>query len=141
MLHRLIVMLSFGIALVYAGNFHLFYSAMTYLYKSHGIVFDGESKEIFRRPNQLIPKSADREEVNRFLDSIMARVDELYLQGSEFRGIMFNVEADGGSRTYYLENKTEMDPWQSQLVVFVGVVMLISGSTGIFLEKKLSRYP
>lgn len=134
------LLLSFGIALVYAGNVHIFFSDIIYQYKSHGVVFDGESKEIFHRPDQFIPEAAEREVAIEFLDSINARIDEVYLQDSEFHGNIFNVEVSGGSRTYYLENETEIDPWQSKLVVFVGVLMLIFGLIGIFLERKLSRY-
>jgi hypothetical protein len=75
-----------------------------------------------------------------FLDSITARTDEIYLQDSGFRGNVFNVEVAGGSRTYYLLDETEVDPWHSKLVVFVGVLMLIFGLIAIFLERKLSRY-
>ena len=133
------LLLSFGIALVYAGNVHLFFSDIIYQYKSHGVVFDGESKEIFRRPDKFVPEAAKQEAEIEFLDSINARIDEVYLQDSEFHGNIFNVEVDGGSRTYYLENETEIDPWQSKLVVFVGVLMLIFGLIGIVLERKLSR--
>lgn len=37
-------------------------------------------------------------------------------------------------------DETEIDPWQSKLVVFVGVLMVVFGLIGIFLERKLSRY-
>ncbi len=103
-------------------------------------MFDGESKEIFRHAGQFIPEAAERSAVIEFLDSIKARTDEVYLQVSEFRGHIFNVEVDGGSRTYYLENETEIDPWRSKLVVFAGVVMAMFGLIGIILERKLSRH-
>jgi transcriptional regulator with XRE-family HTH domain len=135
------LLLSFGISLIYAGNVHLFFSDIVYQYKSHGVVFDGESKEIFLDPVQFISKGgAERGAIIEFLDSINARVDEVYLQNSEFHGNIFNVEVDGGSRTYYLNRETEVDPWQSKLVVFAGVLMTIFGLIGIFLERKLSRY-
>ncbi len=134
------LLLSFGIALIYAGNVHLFFSDVVYQYKSHGVVLDGESKEIFRNAQQSVSRAAARETEIEFLDSINARLDEVYLRDSEFHGSIFNVEVDGGSRTYYIDGKTEVDPWQSKLVVFVGVVMALFGSIGILLERKLSRY-
>ena len=134
------LLLSFGISLIYAGNVHLFFSDIVYQYKSHGVVFDGESKEIFLDPLQFISEGAERGTIIEYMDSINARVDEVYLQNSEFHGNIFNVEVDGGSRTYYLNGETEVDPWQSKLVVFAGVLMTIFGLIGIFLERKLSRY-
>lgn len=134
------LLLSFGVALVYAGNVHLLFSNIVYQYKSHGVVFDGESKEIFFRPQLFIPEAAERDVAIEFLDSIKARIDEVYLLDREFHGNVFNVTVEGGSRTYFLEDDTEIDPWQSKLVVFVGVLMTIFGLTGIFLERKLSRY-
>ena len=134
------LLLSFGIALVYAGNVHLFFSGFNYLYKSHGVVFEGESKEIFFDPERFIPKATETETAIAILDSINARTDEVYLQDSEFHGLIFNVEVEGGSRTYELVDDTAVDPWQSKLVVFVGVLMSVFGLIGIFLERKLSRY-
>ena len=134
------LLFSIGIALVYAGNAHLFFSDMMYQYKSGGVVLEGESKEIFRDAEHFISRSADHETAMKFLDSINARVDEVYLQESRFRGIVFNIKVDGGSRTYYLETDTEIDPWKSKLVVFAGIFMAMFGLIGFFLERKLSRY-
>ena len=46
-----------------------------------------------------------------------------------------SLEVGGGSRTYYLQDDTEIDPWQSKLIVFVGVLMTMFGLVGLFLEK------
>lgn len=131
--------LSFGIALIYAGNAHLFFSDIVYQYKSSGVVLDGESKEIFSNPERFISRGADHAAVTEFLDSINARIDEVYVQDSEFRGNVYNVEVDGGSRTYYVDGETEVDPWQNKLIVFVGVLMAIFGLIGLLLERKPSR--
>ena len=133
------LLLSFGIALVYAGNVHLFFSDIIYQYKSHGVVLDGESKEIFANPDRFISRGADNAAAIEFLDSINARIDEVYVQDSEFRGKVYNLEVDGGSRTYYFDGETEVDPWQSKLIVFAGMVMAIFGLIGLVLERKLSR--
>ena len=133
------LLLSFGIALVYAGNVHLFFSDIIYQYKSHGVVLDGESKEIFANPDRFISRGADHAAVTEFLDSIYARIDEVYVQGSKFRGNIYNVEVDGGSRTFYIDGEREVEPWQSKLIVFAGMVMAIFGLIGLLLERKLSR--
>ena len=131
--------LSVGIALIYAGNAHLFFSDTVYQYKSHGVVLDGESKEIFSSPQRFVPRGTDHAAATEFLHSINSRIDEVYVQGSEFRGNIYNVEVDGGSRTYFLDSERKTDPWQSKLIVFAGTVMAIFGLIGLLLERKLSR--
>ena len=135
------LLLSFGAAFIYAGNVHLYFPDTVYQYKSHGVVLDGEPKELFRDPERFISKAADRDEFVSVLDSVVARTDEAFLKDSEYHGSVFNVEVDGGSRTYYIDGSKEIDPWQSKFVVFVGIVMLVLGLVGVLLERKLSRYP
>jgi transcriptional regulator with XRE-family HTH domain len=134
------VLVALGSAFIYAGNVHLFFSDIVYQYKSYGVILEGESKEIFRRPHSSISEAAERDERAKFMDAIRVRVDEEYLLTSDFRGNVYNLEVGGGSRTYYLQDDTEIDPWQSKFVVFVGVLMTMFGLVGLFLEKKLSRY-
>ena len=131
--------LSVGIALIYAGHAHLFFSNVVYHYKSHGVVLDGESKEIFLHPGRFIPAAANGDAATEFMDSIKARIDEVYFDDTRFQGNIFNVPVEGGSRTYYLENETEIDPWQNKLIVFVGVFLTIIGLAGLLMEGKLSR--
>ena len=57
-----------------------------------------------------------------------------------YRGNIFNVPVTGGSRTYYLQNDTEIDPWQNKAITMFGILMLVFGVIGLVLEKKLSRY-
>ncbi len=135
------VLVSFGVAFIYAGQVHLFFSDTVYQYMSHGVVHEGESKEFFR-PRQTRSFSAQSPQhkaaIERF-DAATARTDEDYLLHNEFRGHIYNVKVEGGSRTYYLENEKRIDPWQNKLVTFIGVLMTILGLVGIFLERKLSR--
>lgn len=133
------LLLSLGIALIYAGSAHLFFSDIVYQYKSHGVVLDGESKEIFDSPQRFVPLGADHAATTEYLDSINARIDEVYVQGSKFRGNIYNVEVDGGSRTYFIDSERRIDPWQSKFIIFTGVVMAIFGFIGLLLERKLSR--
>jgi transcriptional regulator with XRE-family HTH domain len=134
------LLLSVGIALIYAGNAHLFFPDMVYQYKSHGIVLDGESKEIFDSPQRFMPPGSDHAARTEYLDSINARIDEVYVQDSKFRGNIYNVEVDGGSRTYFIDSERKIDPWQSKLVIFAGMIMAMFGLIGLLLERKLSRF-
>ena len=126
-----------GAALIYAGTVHLFFSNLTYDYVSHGVVMEGESKEIFEE--QRIPLGADHDTVNTIRNAIMDRIDEDYLRTDRYAGNIFNIPVEGGSRTYRLRGKTEIDPWQNKAITFVGVLLLVFGIVGLVLEKKLSR--
>lgn len=134
------LMLALGVALIYAGAAHMFFSKTVYQYISHGIVLKGEPKEIFRNPQISITELADHEARAAKRDAIRARTNEEFVLTSSYRGSVFNVEADSGSRTYYLQKETEIDPWQNKAVTFIGVLLSIFGLTGIALERKLSRF-
>jgi len=132
------VLVALGVALIYAGSVHLFFSDKVYQYKSNGIVLEGESKEVFRDPQ--IPRGADNDQAAAIVNDILARIDEDYMRTDAFLGNVFNVPVEGGSRTYYLRDDTQIDPWQNKAITFLGVLMLVFGVIGLVLEKKLSRY-
>lgn len=135
------LLLAFGAAFIYAGYVHLLFSDTIYQYQSDGVVLDGEPKELFRSPRRFVPEASDRQATIQFLDSIKARVDEDYRLQNEFHGNIYNVAVEGGSRTYFLTGRTKIDPWQSKLIAILGVIMAAFGLIGIFLERKLARYP
>lgn len=101
-------------------------------------MLEGESKELFEE--QRIPLGVDHETSNSIRNAIMDRVDEDYMRSEQYAGHIFNVPVEGGSRTYRLRNKTEIDPWQNKAITFIGVLMLVFGVVGLVLEKKLSHY-
>ena len=114
-----------GVALIYAGNVHMFYPSVVYHYMSHGVVLEGESKEVFRR-------SPSRDEMD-------ARRDEEYLTTWEYRGNIFNVSVERGSRTFYFDSEREIDPWKNKAVTFIGLLFAVFGAIGLLLERKLFR--
>lgn len=130
---------SIGLALVYAGQVHLFFPDTIYQYVSYGVVHEGESKELFVNPDGSVPRALSHEQRMKFLDSIIARRDEDYVQHDSFQGNLYNVQVEGGSRSYHLRNQTEIDPWQSKLIIFFGILMAMMGLIGIILEKKLTH--
>lgn len=134
------LLLALGVALVYAGNVHLFYTNLVYHYKSDGIVLEGESKEIFRHPS-LAFKEAEDNQLNKkiIMDSINARRNEEFVLAGDFRGTAYNVPVTGGSRTFFIDGKTEIDPWQNKAIAFAGILFAMLGAIGLFLERKLSR--
>ena len=133
------ILISLGVALIYAGNVHLFFSDVVYQYVSMGVVLEGESKEIIPQPGTIQSKSATKQDIDDSYESIWSRIDQDYILRSEFYGDIYNVKVEGGSRTYYLKSKNNIDPWQSKLVVFIGVIVTMLGLTGILLDRKLSN--
>ena len=120
------LLVAFGAVLIYAGTVHLVGSDTIYIYTSPGIVLEGERKEIFREQGRSQP--------------ILERVDRHFLQTRRYRGEMFNIPVDGGSRTYYYELDRRLPQWQNKGVAALGVLLLSFGTIGIILERKLSLY-
>ena len=129
------VLVAVGAGFIYGGTMNLFGSDTTYDYKSHGIVHEGESREFFRILDLSYAGEPSEERL-----AAEARRDEDYLTTSRFRGTIFNVPVDGGSRTYYLYASRQVDPVANKLMAFLGIVMVAFGATGLLVEKKLSRY-
>lgn len=130
------LLLAVGIGLTFAGGVNLFFANIVYEYKSEGIVLDGEPKEIFRHPQLAIPRDAQPEDRNRILNSINARIDEAFFRSSSFEGTIFNIPVVGGSRTYYLTNEIEIDPWQNKAIAFAGMILLVLGGVGLGYQNK-----
>ena len=133
-------LIALGSALIYGGYNHLFFPNVVYQYESEGVVLSGEPKEIFRRAERYMPSAirADRDRMHEYLDAIKARTDEEYRLSSVYRGKVFNVDVDGGSRTYWLSHEQETDPWQSKLIVFAGLLVGVFGLISLVIERKLS---
>ncbi len=136
-----VALVSIGVALIYAGRVHLFFPNTVYQYRSQGIVLDGEPKEIFEKSRFYLPDSVlqDRSEAQKYLDAIKARMNEHYVLSSEYRGTIYNLPVEGGSRTYYFDGERQIDPWQSKFLVFIGVLLGMFGLAGVVMERKLSN--
>ncbi len=136
-----VALISIGVALIYAGRSHLFFPDHLYQYVSQGVVLQGEPKEIFEKSRVYIPDALrdDNNETQKYLDAIKARVNEQYVLTSEFRGRIYNLQVEGGSRTYYVDRETQIDPWGSKFLVFIGVLLGMFGLAGIVMERKLSN--
>lgn len=115
------LLLALGSTLVYGGSVHFFVDDMAYYYRSNGIVRAGESKLAFEE------------------EYLAERLDEDFLTLNEYRGAVFNIPVDGGSRTYTLMQENGVDPWQNKAVAMLGVFMLVLGLAGFGLERKLAQ--
>jgi transcriptional regulator with XRE-family HTH domain len=135
------LLLAGGAALIYAGLDKLVVGDRVWSYASEGVVLEGEPLEIFRAVSNDYYR--DRYGVgDDEVESLRARIDEDYIQTSEYRGPIFVMPVDGGSRTYQVANSVGIgvDPWQNKVAAMIGVFLLVLGASGIFLEKKLSRF-
>lgn len=122
-----------GSALIYAGSVNLILGNTVYSYSSPGVVQEGEPDNVF---SLAFTGRLDRETAQ----SVGARADGAVLHLRSYRGHMFNVPVDGGSRRYELESQLQDSPWQNKAVATFGVLLLALGAIGVVLEKKLSRY-
>jgi transcriptional regulator with XRE-family HTH domain len=133
------LLLAVGASLIYAGEAQLVVGSGIYTYQSDGVVLVGESSDVFRAifdGGARAARGIDSDE----LDRLRARLDEHYIQTSSYRGEIFNIPVQGGSRTYRMTRFRPVDAWQNIAVAAMGVFLLVVGGTGIFLEKKLSRF-
>ncbi|MEM7016098.1 MAG: helix-turn-helix transcriptional regulator [Pseudomonadota bacterium] len=112
----LVIAVALGVACIYAGISHLFFSDTMYSYQSSGVIQAGESKELFRNPAEM-----------------QDRLNEQYMTSSYYRGDTFNVPVEGGSRTYYLTNEVQIDAWQNKAVTFLGIFLVIFGVLGLVI--------
>ena len=125
--------LAFGTGLLYAGSVSLFVSETVYHYESWGIVLDGEPEEVFLNAR----RSPFAQESGKLLSE---RTDKDYIMTRTYRGNVFNIPVDGGSRTYRLEDETRAESWINKAIASLGVILAVLGLTGFVLEKKLARY-
>ena len=131
------MLLAVGAALMYAGVTESIVGGVVYTYVSPGVVLDGEEPDVF----QAVFSDGYRRNLGiDDVELLRARIDHHYIQTSQFRGTIFNLPVDGGSRTYRRESWNTVDAWQNNVAAMIGVFLLVLGGTGIFLQKKLSRY-
>ena len=126
------VSLAVGVALMYGGGTKLFVPGVVHQYQSFGVVLDGESREIFPSPTS--------NPFARIPSALRARLDEEFVDTRYFRGNVYNVPVEGGSRTFYLVKTTAIDSWINKVAGAVGILLVVLGATGLILEKKLSHY-
>src|SRR5690606_20850281 len=85
-------LLALGVALAYGGTATLFVPGVIYQYKSHGVVLESESKEIF----SILDRSCGGEGCEpRTALQESGRIDEEYLSTRYYRGAIFNVPVEG----------------------------------------------
>ena len=125
-----------GFVLLIASQFGLLLPESQYQYISEGVVKEGESKEIFTNFMQGYA-GFDHDRMTKRQQEMNERLDEVYLLSSSYRGQIFNIPVEGGSRTYRLEGHHTLAREENSYIAFVGSFLLLLGIAGLFLERKL----
>jgi len=127
-----------GLVLSASSYFGLLISESQYTYISKGVVLAGESKEIFDNYNRR-EFLTDREQ-NREREAAMTeRLEEKYLLTPYYRGDIFNIPAEGGSRTFKLYGQREEPRIENRVIAVVGIFLALCGIFGFILEKKMTE--
>ena len=126
----------FGICFIFSSYFGLIFPELQYNYQSKGVVLKGESKEIFR--NYTSRHYGDIEKLREREKEMTKRLDEQYLLLSSYRGDIFNLPVDGGSRTYRLNGHSTEARVENRFLAIAGLLFTLSGLFGFFLERKLT---
>ena len=71
---------------------------------------------------------------------LQERTDKDFLTTRSYRGSVFNIPTEGGSRTYRLERVERVGSWVNKAVASLGVILAVFGLTGFVYERKLARY-
>ena len=124
-----------GIVLMVSSYFALLFPDTQYNYLSKGIVLSGESKEIFSHYQQRHYKTG--EEFRAANQKMTERLNEKYLLLSGYRGDIFNVPVDGGSRTYELRGVKTDNRIENRFLMVFGLFAFLLGGAGFLLEKRL----
>lgn len=122
-----VIAVALGASFIYAGMSHLFFLDTVYWYKSHGVIRDGESKDLF---SPLTSADIGQRQVPSEFEP---RLDAAFSTVNTYRGESYNVPVTSGSRTYYLEKTTQIDPWQNKAITFLGIFAAVYGVFGLLV--------
>jgi len=131
-----VLLFAFGVTAFVAGRLGLIYPETFYNYSSQGIVLESEAKEIFLNWTSIIPQG---EKWKNFRLEINSRRNEDFLTINDYKGNIYNIPVEGGSRTYYLRNEINIERSENRMLVLFGLLFLIVGLSGLILEKKFFR--
>lgn len=137
-----------GLTLIVAGYMGLVFANKQYTYVSPGVTKPGESRLIFDNWRQTIESAsgpgaweAGAKARSDKQQEIVQRLVEDYLLTNDYKGEIFVVPAEGGSRTYKLmsssQDEKDMLRKENRLLILVGFLLTFGGSAGFFIEYRL----
>ncbi|MDQ2078522.1 hypothetical protein, partial [Marinimicrobium sp. ABcell2] len=140
-----------GFTAIAAGHLGLVFANTQYSYYSAGIVNPGESQLIFDNWRQHMQRHTfgtedfrkHVRETEEKKQEMVQRLDENYLLANEYKGEVFVLPVEGGSRTYKLMQQThegkEVLRGENRLLMLVGFFLAIGGLIGFIVEYRLRR--
>ncbi len=126
-----------GLVFIISSIFGLLFPTQQYNYFSHGVVLEGESKEIFSNFHRGY--THDRELMQKRTLEFNQRLSEKYLLSDTYRGNTFSYPVEGGSRTYELKGDLNVVRVENRYISVVGLFLLLVGIFGFILEKRMTR--
>lgn len=143
-----------GLTLIIAGHLGLVFTNKQYQYVSAGVVKKGESQFIFNNWRQDLdmmpgisypPEHMDslRETITKKRQEMVQRQAEDYLLTNDYKGEIFILPVEGGTRTYQLHrgfsDGKNLLPLKNRLLMFFGFLLTFGGTTGFFVEYRLRK--
>ena len=130
------VCFTFGIALMAIGFLNAF-TTTYYTYESKGIVLPGESKEVFKNWSKGV------REVSKSLDKrtdMYNRRNEVLETHNDYRGDLYFVEVEGGSRTFRLEKQKTVyfNHWNNAAKI-IGIVLFSLCFFLLYVERRAAK--
>lgn len=127
---------TFGIALMAIGFLNAF-TTTYYTYQSMGIVLPGESKEVFKNWSKGV------REVSKSLDKrteMYNRRNEVLETHNDYRGDLYFVEVEGGSRTFRLEKQKTVyfNHWNNAAKI-IGIVLFSLCFYLLYVERRAAK--
>lgn len=140
----------FGLTAFTAGHLGLIFANKQYNYFSPGIVKPGESQWIFDNWKRAIETQFGPDS-SAAVQKIMSdknlemyhRLAEDYILTNDYKGKIFVLPVEGGSRTYKLMKQSQEGKKvlrkENRLLMLLGLLLTFSGLTGFFVEHRLRR--
>lgn len=137
-----------GLTAIAAGQLGLIFTNEQYGYVSAGVVKPGESQHIFDNWRQAIethfgPGSfeAAGKAMSDKQQEMFKRLAEDYILTNEYRGEIFVLPVEGGSRTYKLQSSESQRSKalrnENRLLMLVGFLLTFGGLAGFLVEFRL----
>ncbi|MBC3767020.1 helix-turn-helix domain-containing protein [Neptunicella marina] len=140
-----------GSCCIVAGSQALIFGEKSYQYVSKGIVYPGESKEVFSNWRHIYHQQMEgasdeqRDEIRQKMASkgveMIKRENEYYLVESNYQGELFNIDVESGSRTFRLTAVKDTINRANQLLLLLGWLVLLTGLLGYINDWRLHRQP
>lgn len=137
-----------GLTALIAGHLGLVFANKQYSYASAGVVKPGESRLIFDNWRRSIETKFGSESatetakaVSDKWQEIYHRLDESYVVTNDYKGEIFVLPVEGGSRTYKLMPQTsdgkEVLRRENRLLMLLGLLLTFAGMAGFVVEYRL----